>query len=279
MLRGRGLGAGTPLGDAVLRHGTAGQMGAPISLAILLGVNGSLVSLAVLTVFLVLVGILLAVPDLIRTKMGWLADAVRAGSRSATQTDVRIVMVVLLGLLVVTSSLGLDSIMASFLAGVIVREAFPEESSDLAVQLRAVGFGIFIPVFLVMAGTNIDLGALVRAPWIPFAFLAANLLVRVLPVALYTWRVDGFSPAEATQVGLYTGIGLGLVAAVSQTAVQTGTMSASNRSALVATACITVVLHSALARQLGSRGGATPTGARPIPPAHAPSATQDATTR
>lgn len=253
MLKARGVGPGTPLGDAVLRNGTAGQMGAPIALAVLLGVRGTLTSVLVLVAFLCLVAVLFAVPDLIRRRMGWLVHAIREGSRSSTQTDVRIVMVVLLGLLLLTSALGLDSIMAAFLAGVIVREAFPDEHSDLAVQLHAVAFGVFIPVFLVLAGMSIDLAGLVRSPWIPFAFLGANLLVRVLPVALYSWRVDGFAPAEAAQIGLYTGIELGLVAAVTQTAVQAGAMEASDRSALVATACIAVVLHGALARALSRR--------------------------
>lgn len=75
----------------------------------------------VLVAFLCLVAVLFAVPDLIRRRMGWLVHAIREGSRSSTQTDVRIVMVVLLGLLLLTSALGLDSIMAAFLAGVIVR--------------------------------------------------------------------------------------------------------------------------------------------------------------
>ena len=256
MLRARGAGAGTPLGDAVLRHGTAGQMGAPIALAVLLGANGTLVSVLVLLAFLALVGLLFAVPDLVRTRAGWLARAIREGSRSSSQTDVRIVMVVLLGLLLVTAALGLDAIMAAFLAGVVIREAFPDEHSDLAVQLHAVAFGIFIPVFFVVAGMNIDLAGLARSPWIPAAFLGSNLLVRVVPVALHAWRVDGFAPAEAGQIGLYTGIGLGLVAAVSQAAVQAGTMSASDRSALVATACVAVVLYGAAARALARRGPA-----------------------
>lgn len=253
MLKSRGLGAGTRLGDAVLRHGTAGQMGAPVALAVLLGVRGSLASSLVLLAFLCLVAVLFTVPDLIRRRMGWLVEAIREGSRSSTQTDVRLVMVVLLGLLLLTGALGLDSIMAAFLAGVVVREAFPDEHSDLAVQLHAVAFGIFIPVFLVLAGMNIDLAGLARSPWIAFAFLGANLVVRVLPVALYSWRVDGFAPAEAAQIGLYTGIGLGLVAAVTQAAVQAGAMTATDRSALVATACIVVVLHGALARALARR--------------------------
>lgn len=253
MLKSRGLGAGTRLGDAVLRHGTAGQMGAPVALAVLLGVRGSLASSLVLLAFLCLVAVLFTVPDLIRRRMGWLVEAIREGSRSSTQTDVRLVMVVLLGLLLLTGALGLDSIMAAFLAGVVVREAFPDEHSDLAVQLHAVAFGIFIPVFLVLAGMNIDLAGLARSPWIAFAFLGANLVVRVLPVALYSWRVDGFAPAEAAQIGLYTGIGLGLVAAVTQAAVQAGAMTATERSALVATACIVVVLHGALDRALARR--------------------------
>ncbi|WP_075892493.1 cation:proton antiporter [Actinomyces provencensis] len=253
MLKSRGLGAGTRLGDAVLRHGTAGQMGAPVALAVLLGVRGSLASSLVLLAFLCLVAVLFTVPDLIRRRMGWLVEAIREGSRSSTQTDVRLVMVVLLGLLLLTGALGLDSIMAAFLAGVVVREAFPDEHSDLAVQLHAVAFGIFIPVFLVLAGMNIDLAGLARSPWIALAFLGANLVVRVLPVALYSWRVDGFAPAEAAQIGLYTGIGLGLVAAVTQAAVQAGAMTATDRSALVATACIVVVLHGALARALARR--------------------------
>ena len=253
VLKARGIGAGTPVGDAVLRHGSTGQIGAPIALAIILGAHGTLISLAALVVFLVVITVLFAMPDFIRRRMGWLTDAIRSGSQTSSQTDVRIVMVVLLGLLLLTGVLGLDSSMAAFLAGVVIREAFPDDHSDLALELEAVAFGIFIPVFFIVAGMNIDPVALVQSPWIPAAFMGANLLVRVLPVAVYSRRIDGFTPAESAQIGLYTGIGLGLVAAVTQVAMQSGIMQSSTRSALVATACIAVVIDCAAANAVARR--------------------------
>ncbi len=253
VLKARGVGPGTRLGDAVLRHGTAGQMGAPIALAIILGGEGTWVSAGLLLVFLTVVAVLFAVPDLIRRRMGWLADAVRAGSKTTSQIDVRIVMVVLLGMLLLTSVLGVDAVMAAFLAGVVIREAFPDPHSDLTVELEAVAFGVFIPVFLVLAGLNIDLSELVRRPWIPLLFLVANLALRVAPVALYSRFVDGFSVSGAAQIGLYTGIGLSLVAAVTQAAVRAGTMTGPTRSALIVAACLAVMLYSAAAGALGRR--------------------------
>lgn len=253
VLKARGVGAGTRFGDAVLRHGTAGQMGTPIALAIILGTSGAAGSAIALAVFLGLVVVLFAVPTFIRAHMGWLSHAIRSGADTASQTDVRVVMLVLVGLLVATGFLGLDAVTAAFLAGVVIREAFPAERSNLADELHAVAFGVFLPVFYVVVGANIDVAAVASHPWIIVAFLVANLAVRALPVAVYSRAAEHFSVPESLQIGLYSAVGLSLVAAVAQVAVQAGIMASGTRSALIVSACLGVMLYTAGARALATR--------------------------
>ncbi|HEX4760904.1 MAG TPA: cation:proton antiporter, partial [Thermoleophilaceae bacterium] len=109
---------------------------------------------------------------------------------TTAQIRVRGAFVLMIGLVALAASLGLEVILGAFLAGAILTLVDRDTMlthPDFRRKLEAAGFGVFIPVFFVTSGVRYDLGALgdvsilVHVP----IFLAALFVIRGLPALLY----------------------------------------------------------------------------------------------
>jgi Kef-type K+ transport system membrane component KefB len=75
----------------------------------------------------------------------------------------------LIGLVVVAQLIGLEVILGAFFAGAVLRLLDRDEMmthTGLRTKRRAVGFGVFIPYFLITCGMQLDVRALLRR-WCP----------------------------------------------------------------------------------------------------------------
>lgn len=271
IIKSRGISPSSAFGRSVITHGTAGQIGPPVALMIVLGLRGNREQAIALVILLIVLGVLLALPGLLRRHAPKLVDAIRSGSDSQSQTDVRIITLLILSMLALASTYHIDLILAAFLMGVVIRQSFPAERSDLGEQLYTISFGVFIPIFYVFSGLNINVFAIARSPATPLIFLAAIILLRFLPVFIYARHVSGLRAVQAAQVGLYSSVGLSLVAAITQVAVRDGQMSVDTRAQLIVAACVAVALFTggaaALARKDAAASG-EPVPAAPQDPSH-----------
>jgi len=98
--------------------------------------------------------------------------------------------------------LGVEIILGSFLAGMIISLLSEREGSDLRQKLDAIGYGFFIPIFFIMVGVNLDVSPLLssaklnpkvqEAFWLVPLLLALVYIARILPIfafrLLYSWR-------------------------------------------------------------------------------------------
>src|SRR5437879_541771 len=167
----------------------------------------------------------------------------------------------LLAIILLPTSLGLETILAAFLAGAGLRLVDRDQAMthpNFRLKLEAMGFGFFIPVFFVASGVQFNLGALfssgATAVRIPL-FLLALLLVRGIPAALYR-GVIGDRPALAA--GLLQATSLPFIVAATKIGIQRNLITAATGAALVAAGLLSVMIFPAAA--LGLLQGGKPAG-------------------
>jgi Kef-type K+ transport system membrane component KefB len=243
-----------PLGRYVLAVGSVGEFGPIVLIALLLGRTHPALTA------LLLVGFgLLAAAFALAARRPWgqgVTEALRRGLHSSSQLPIRVAMLLVVGLILLATRLGLDILLGAFAAGIIVRLAISgqEETPEAAVfqgKLEAIGFGLFVPVFFIVSGARLDLksfgshpGALAAIPM----FLALLLLSRGLPVLLcYRTAVTA---RDRWALGLYAATGLPLIVVVTTIGADDGYIASQTAAALVAAGVVSVLVLPALASRL-----------------------------
>lgn len=259
------------VGTAVLRHGAIGEVGPVIAIAVLLGVRGPVISIVTLLVFAAIC-VLVSLPSTrVRDETSQILRLIRQGSETTGQIPVRLTVFLLVGLVAVAAAFSIDTVLASFAAGFILRRAVPDGNEPLETRLEAIGFGFFIPVFFVTSGMAIDPDAIVEEPISFLVFFLLLLLVRGVPVYLVTrYRppsLEGhaFDGRESSGIGLFAATGLPIIVAVTSVAVAHGQMTATNASVLVAAGALSVLVFPMSAILTLTRGSEP----APTPPATA----------
>jgi Kef-type K+ transport system membrane component KefB len=254
ILKDSGL-LGTAFGATLMNHGAYGELGPIVAMAVLLGVRGPLASLLVLAGF-----VLLAV--LVHLSSAWLSregsrllDAIRLGSETSGQTQVRLVVLLLVTLGASAAAFHLDAVLGAFAAGIVMRRLLPQGHESLEVKLEGLAFGLLIPIFLLTSGMAIDPAAVADEPGALVAFVALILLVRggAVYVGTRTIRVGGvaaFDGRRSLAMALFGATGLPIIVAVTSVAVASHQMTATNASVLVAGGAVTVLVCPFLAQRL-----------------------------
>ena len=151
----------------------------------------------------------------------------------------------LFGLLVLASDVGLDVVLGAFLAGVILRHWAPGDVAALEDKLDAVGYGFFIPVFFVSSGMSLDLASIREAPLRLVAFFVLLLVVRGLP-SFVLYRRD-LAVRQRVQMMLLTATSLPLLVALAAVGLDTGHMLPENAAALIGAGVLSVMFFPGLA--------------------------------
>ncbi len=71
------------------------------------------------------------------------------------EKDLRLVVAVLVGMVIISEALGLHSIIGAFFAGIILSEAI--KGTSLKEKIHVLAYGLFIPIFFVVLGTQTNL--------------------------------------------------------------------------------------------------------------------------
>lgn len=251
ILKDAGL-LGGSLGRSVLNHGAYGELGPIVAMAVLLGLRGPLESILVLAGFAVLA----LVVHRFSARLGRtrLLTFVRRGAETSGQTQVRLVVLLLVTLTVAASAFDLDAVLGAFAAGFVLRQLVPEGHQSLEHKLEGLAFGLLIPVFFVTSGMAIDPRAVVEEPVALLAFVALILLIRGGVVYLTARHGDGFDGRDSAAIALFSSTGLPIIVAVTSVAVAAGEMSTTNASVLVAGGALTVLVCPLLAQRVLARG-------------------------
>ncbi|WP_243845010.1 cation:proton antiporter [Mumia sp. ZJ1417] len=255
----------TRFGRTVVNHGTFGELGPVVAMVILLGVNGPERAVLSLLLFGVAAVLVAVVPTRLLPSASVIPGLVRAGAETTAQTTVRFTVLLLVSLSALALAVKLDTILAAFAAGFILRRALPGGDERLETKIDGLAFGLLIPVFFVTSGMAIDPAAVSKEPVVLIAFVLLILLVRGGPVLVATLlqrEPDGtrsFGVRDSVRVSLWASTGLPIMVAVSTVAVDAGEMTQTTASILVAGGAITVLLLPTTATLL-ARDGATRPG-------------------
>lgn len=161
-------------------------------------------------------------------------------SHATVQLKVRGALAILMAFVVLAEFLGAELILGAFLGGMVISLIKAPQDDDLIHKLEAFGFGFFIPVFFVMAGVELELGALFETPTIlaliPVLFIVA-LIIKLAPTLILrrilSWR-------ETIAGGLLLNTHLSLEIAVAVIGLRLGLLTPATNAAIVVFSALTV---------------------------------------
>lgn len=149
--------------------------------------------------------------------------------------QLRISLLLLLGLSAIAERTGASTLVAGFLAGMIIVRL--REPDRLALQITGVANGFFVPLFFVLLGAQINLRALVESP--SRIVLAVALACAAVVAHVVAARFGAQEHRIAT--GLTASAQLGMPAAAASLGLATHALSAADAAALVAAGCLTLI--------------------------------------
>jgi Kef-type K+ transport system membrane component KefB len=230
----------TRFGTYLLAAGGAGEFG-PILLVTLVLTTASPLREAAILIAFVALALAVALASVRLAWRGW--PALEKTFEASSQLAVRITVVLVFGLVLLASQLGLDVLLGGFVAGMITRAALKgHELQIFESKLTAVGFGFFVPFFFVTSGLEFDLGALGSAEALAkmALFFVLFLVVRGAPAMLLYRRV--LSATERRALAFFCATELPLVVAITTIAVDAGKMRVSTSAGLVGAAMLSTLI-------------------------------------
>jgi Kef-type K+ transport system membrane component KefB len=180
---------------------------------------------------------------------------IRQGQRATAQTTLRWSFVLLLALLVLAAKFGLDVVLGAVIAGVVLRSWsrwMGVDITPLESKLDAVGYGVFIPIFFVVSGMKLAIGAIIANPLRLVVFLALLLVVRGLP-ALFVYR-KVLPARQRLEMTFITATTMPLLIALAEIGLSDGVMLRANAAALVGAGVLSVLIYPLIAVALARRG-------------------------
>jgi Kef-type K+ transport system membrane component KefB len=238
----------TRFGTYLLAAGGAGEFGPILLVTLFFSTQSALHESAILIAFVGL-AIAIAVLSVRLAWQGW--PALERTFEASSQLAVRITVVLVFGLVLLASDLGLDVLLGGFVAGMITRMAL--KGHELAVfesKLTAVGFGFFVPFFFVTSGIAFNLSALgTTAALAKLAlFFILFLVVRGVPMLVLYGKEMGARDRAA--LAFYSATELPLVVAITTIAVDAGHMHSSTAAGLVGAAMLSTLVYPFVAMAL-----------------------------
>jgi Kef-type K+ transport system membrane component KefB len=178
--------------------------------------------------------------------------------------QVRISLVLLLGLSAIAQETGASTLVAGFVAGMVLVRV--HLSNRLALQFSGVANGFFVPLFFVLLGAELNLRALITSP--SRILLAIGLALAAVITHVIAARVAGHERFLAT--GLAASAQLGMPAAAASLGLSSGLLGPAEAAALVAGGCLTLIPATIgsllLARGTSASSPVRRTGSAPATP-------------
>ncbi len=231
--------------------GAMGEFGPILAISLLLGATNTAIAILSLLMFAVIAWIVARVPQHLASDR--LVLLVQRGHSTSSQTALRLTILLLVALLVVANRFGLDVVLGAFVAGVILRRYLPpEQESLLALKVEGVAFGIFVPIFFIISGANLDIISVVNNPLRLAIFFVLLLLVRGVP-QFFIYRSAIPDPLERGRFSLLVATALPIIVAVTTVELQAGLMRPENAAALVGAGALSVLVFPLVASLLPTK--------------------------
>ncbi len=167
----------------------------------------------------------------------WVQGVRRRSKHRHWALDLRLSLLVLFTLAWIAQRSGTSILIAGFGAGVAV--AILGGPKRLSTQVRGIADGFFVPLYFVVLGASLDVGALFREPSmlaLAGALAVFNVAIRLLAAKLMRTPASGALAASAQ---------LGVPAAVASLGLSTHVLGDATATAIVASALISLAVGSA----------------------------------
>ncbi|EEH63350.1 transporter, CPA2 family [Gleimia coleocanis DSM 15436] len=249
ILKERGL-IKTNVGLDVLAHGTFGELGPILAMALLLSVRSPWETVLILALFFAVSIVMAIIPVKARAAGSKLVELIHLKSETTAQTTVRVTVMVMVSLVLLAYVFDLDVVLGAFAAGFIIRIANPAGREELEQKLDGLAFGFLIPLFFITSGASINVGAVLEAPFALILVVFGLLAARAVPVyfsTYFTEDAESYTSRDRLTVALYSTTSLPIIVAVTHVATETGTMGPRVASILIAGGALSVLLMPLLA--------------------------------
>lgn len=171
--------------------------------------------------------------------------------KSTTQLDIRLAFFLIFTLVTFAEQIGAESILGSFLAGVVMKLLKPKP--DTEEKLSSMGYGFFIPVFFITTGVNLNLrtlftnmDALILIP----VFLIAFMLSKAIVYFVFRKR---FGARYASAAAILTSTTITLVLPILQVGQNLKLISTAQAGAITLAAIITCLICPILFNKILSK--------------------------
>ena len=248
---------GTPFGQAVIVGISIADFGTVLLLTLLFSAGGG--GTAKTLFLLAVVGLLCALVAKGAGSLGhWerLSQILVRLQDTSSMIRIRGAALLLIAFVVLVEWLGLELMLGAFATGALLGYVDRDSRSthpQFHMRLQAIGFGVFVPVFFVSSGIQLDLRMLAAGgatlATVP-VFFAGLLLVRGVPALVYR-QLAG--PRRAVVAGLLQATSLPLLVAGTRIGVDLGRMSETTAAGLVAAGMLSVLLFPPIALSLLQR--------------------------
>lgn len=117
------------------------------------------------------------------------------------EKELHVIFVILIGTVVVFELLGLHAIIAGFFAGLVLSDSI--QSNIIKNKLRTISYGLFIPVFFVVVGSETDMTVFLKAGqawYLTIAIVIGSMLSKIVSGTLGAW-VMGYTKNESRLFG------------------------------------------------------------------------------
>lgn len=163
-------------------------------------------------------------------------------SKATVQLKVRGAITILLAFVVLAQFVNAELILGAFLAGMVISLLKSKQDDGLVHNLEAFGFGFFIPVFFILVGVNLDIGALLASPeslLLAPVLLLISLVVKAAPMLAARKLL---TRQEMLGAGLLLNTHLSLEIAVAVIGERTGLLSPAAATSVTLFAILTVLI-------------------------------------
>jgi Kef-type K+ transport system membrane component KefB len=245
---------GTPFGQLVVASASIAEIATIVLLSLFFseeagGIGVKLVLLGLFGLFVIAVGVALFGAE---RSMRISTTLIRLQDTTA-EIRIRGSFVLLAVFVVLAERFGLEAILGAFLAGAIINLVDRDQTMthpQFRQKLEAVGYGVFVPIFFVATGVQLELDALfanatnlARVP----LFLAALLLARGLPALIYRSLP---TRTQTLAAALLQATSLSVLVVAGQIGVELDLLSPAVYAALVAAGLLSVLLFPLTALRL-----------------------------
>ncbi|WP_168123044.1 cation:proton antiporter family protein [Paenibacillus sp. HB172176] len=170
---------------------------------------------------------------------------------SSIQFGTRAIFTLIMVIVFLSESLGVENILGAFLAGIIVSLLRPKK--EFIHQLESFGYGFLIPIFFVMVGAKLELRYLFEDTKVLLAIpllLVMMFLAKIIPMLIlkkwFSWR-------EVISSSILLSSKLSLVIAAATLALDLGIIGESFHGALILVAILSCLLFPVLFNKLSPK--------------------------